>query len=146
MKRLLACGVGVILLALGTTCSEPDRRVMAASSDGAIEVTLSAKKNWLRPGESLPIRVQVRSVVGQLAQTTRESLTFVSNNGTVVPSLLSVTFVGLQDSISAGVTEVYEGWVTFSVSSFTSSDRQGELHALFGDAQATLKIRIVDGD
>ena len=143
MMRLLACCVGVALIGVAAGCSEPGKRVTAATADGDFEVTLTARKNWLRPGETLPIRLRVESLAGQLATTAREPLTFVVNNGTVSPSLLTITFVGRNDSLSIGVERVYEQWVSFSLSSYASPDRQGEIHALFRDIQATLKIRIV---
>jgi hypothetical protein len=143
MTRLLACCLGVWLIA-AAGCSDPDRSVSASSEDGAFEVTLTAKKNWLRRGESLPVRVVVESLDGQLAETTRETLSFVVNNGTVSPSYLTITFVGRDDSATAGVEERYGGWITFVASPLPSSeDRQGEVHALFKDIQATLKVRIL---
>jgi len=144
MKRLLIGGVCVGLLAGALGCSEPDKRVVAASADGAFEVALSAKKNWLRPGDALPIRVEVVSLAGRLAATRRETMTFVVNNGSVTPSYLPITFVGRDDSVTAGAEDTYRGWITFTSSYSAAATDQGEVHALFGDIQATLKIRITE--
>lgn len=146
MTRLLVCCVGAWLAAVAAGCSEPDERVAAATADGAFELTLSAEKNWLRPGESLPVRLRLESVDGPLARTVRDTIEFLANNGSVSPARLIITFVGRSDTVTGGVDEVYEDWLTFTVSSFASSSRQGEIHALFRDLHATLKVRIVDGN
>lgn len=144
MTRLFVCCVAAWLAAVAAGCSEPDKRVAAATADGAFELTLSAEKNWLRPGESLPVRLRLESVGGPPVQTTRDTVEILANNGSVHPTRLVVIFVGRSDTLTAGVDEVYEDWLTFTLSSFASSARQGEVHALFRDLHATLKIRIVD--
>lgn len=143
MNRLLACCVGAGLLVAAAGCSEPDKRVTAATDDGALELTLSAGKNWLRPGESLPVRLRVTSVDGRLAETVRDTVELLANNGSVMPSRVVITFVGQADTLTKGVDAVYEDWLTFTVSPFASDQRQGELHALYRDLHATLKIRVV---
>ena len=121
--RLLACWVGVGLLAAMAGCSEPDKRVTVATDDGAFELTLSAEKNWLRPGESLPVRLRVASVGGRLAETVRDTVELLANNGSVTPSRVVITFVGQADTLTRGADVVYEDWLTFTVSSFASDQR-----------------------
>lgn len=144
MKRLLVYAVGVAgLVAAAISCSEPDKRVTAATADGAFQITLSTDKNWLRPGESLPVRLRVVSVGGQLAETRRDTIELLANNGTVSPSRIPVTFVGQADTLTQGVETSFEDWLTFTVSTYVSAERQGEIHALFRDLHATLKVRVV---
>ena len=126
---------------------EPERIVSAQTGDGRFELTLEAHKNWLKPGETLAVRVTVTSLQGQLAQSLRDTVTFVANAGSVAPNRLVFTFVGRGDSLygSDGVTTNYTDWVTFAMSALSSQAnpaRQGEVIALFQDLEAILKIRV----
>jgi len=124
----------VAALALGLWgCSEPDKRVTASTGD--FEVSLEAKKNWVRPGDELPIQVRVKSRTGPVQEDVDEVIEFVVNNGTVSPSSLSVHL--------AGPDSLFTGWITFTASSRVTPPDQAEIHAIFRDALATLKIRIV---
>ncbi|MFH1569844.1 MAG: hypothetical protein ABIL09_17755 [Gemmatimonadota bacterium] len=131
-------------LAAAVGCSDPDRRVTAVTADNAFELTLAAEKNWLHPGESLPVRLRLVSLAGQLSETARDTVEVVANNGTATPSRLLVTFVGRDDTVTVGAVDTYEDWLTFSVSPFVTAGRQGEIHALYRDVQATLKVRILE--
>ena len=137
------------LLALVACSKEPKRIVTSETVDGRWELTLEARKNRLRPGESLPVRVTLVSLAGQPVSTFRDTIDFVSNAGTVTPSRLVFTFIGSQDTsyTGAGSTTTFGDWVTYSLSTSSSQaneDRQGELSALFRDLEAVLKIRIVE--
>ena len=131
------------LVALALGCSEPDSTVTRSTEDEQFEITLKAKKNHLKLGEALPILVTVESTTGQLITTTRDTIDFVANLGSVWPSRLVFTFVGRDDSVSTGVTTVYSEWVTFTLEQ-PAEGRQADLHALFRDLDTTLKIRIVE--
>jgi hypothetical protein len=137
------------LLALVACGEEPERIVSAETADGRWELTLEARKNTLRAGESLAVRVTLVSLAGQPASTFRDTIDFVSNAGTVTPSRLVFTFIGLQDTsyTGAGSTTTFGDWVTYSMSTSSSQaneGRQGELSAFFRDLEAVLKIRIVE--
>lgn len=140
-RWMAAVCVGLLYLAVG--CSEPDRSVTGHTDDDAFSLTLTAQKNWLKPGESLPVRIEVKSLSGRPLEARRDTVELVANNGTVVPNRLFFSFVGVGDSLSTEAEPTYADWVTFSLSSYATAKRQGEIHALFRDLQATLKIRIV---
>ena len=128
---------------------EPDKLVNARSADGAFELTVEGRKNSLKRGESLALKVTVESLAGQLAETVRDTITFVANAGSVSPSRLVFTFVGRDDSLYSrgGIETTYTDWVTYTMSTSTTtaaSDRQGEVMALYRDLEAVYKIRIVD--
>ena len=132
------------LVALALGCSEPDSTVTRSTEDEQFEITLKAKKNHLKSEEALPILVTVESTTGQLVTTTRDTIDFVANLGSVSPSRLVFTFVGRDDSVSTGVTTVYSEWVTFTLDQgYLLVGRQADLHALFRDLDTTLKIRVV---
>ncbi len=133
------------LVALALGCSEPDSTVTRSTEDEQFEITLKAKKNHLKSGETLPILVTVESTTGQLVTTTSYTIDFVANLGSVSPSRLVFTFVGRDDSVSTGATTVYSEWVTFTLDQgYLLVGRQADLHALFRDLDTTLKIRIVE--
>lgn len=126
---------------------EPKAAVTRATEDGRFSLTLEARKNSLKRGESLNVKVTVQSLQGPLEQTLRDTVLFVANAGTVTPSRLVFTLVGATDSLYQEATTTYSDWVTYTVSTQTtqaSRTRQGEVQALFQDLEAVLKIRIVE--
>ena len=123
-------------------CGEPEKQVTRASADGRFALSLRAEKNWLHPGEVLPIRVRVESLQGSLEHSLVDTLKFLANNGALAPAQLVVAFAGTADSAAAGVDSAYENWVIFTASAKATPQNQGEVNALFQDAQAVLKIRI----
>ena len=136
---------GWMLVALGLCgCSEPDESITRSTEDGQFSLTLRADKNWVRPGDSLPIQVRVESLTGVLEETISDRIEFVVNNGAVSPTYFTVTFTGRSDTLATEFETVVTDWITYTVSSFSTSEEQGEVHALFLDLQATLKVRIVD--
>ena len=155
-KRRSGAGLGVIgrttsvatlvllaVVGLSPGCSEPDKQVSRSTADGDFEVVLAGEKNWIRPGESLPILVTVTSLAGPLQERLFEEVTFVVNNGSITPRSLTVVMAGTADSLAGPPETEYSEWGTFTASGNVSSERQGEIHAMFMDALATLKIRIV---
>ena len=135
------CFTAVLLFGL-LGCSEPDEKVTAAEDKRAFALSLEAEENWMRPGNKLPIRVRVESLTGPVQEELVEEVEFIANNGTVSPPSLIVVLAG-PDSLGQGAESLYTGWVTFTSSSRATSVDQGEIHAIFRDALATLKIRIV---
>lgn len=135
MRWLLA-----ILLLAG--CAEPDKQVTRSTADHRFALSLQAEKNWLHPGEVLPVRVRVESLGGPLEHSLVDTLKFLVNNGALAPQQLVVAFAGTADSAATGVAEVYENWLIFQASPRATPQNQGEIEALFRDAQTTLKIRI----
>lgn len=150
MKRLRISISLLVLLSLVAGCGEKqDRLVSAETDDGAWELTLEARKNSLRRGEALPVRVTLVRLAGQPAQTMRDTIEFIANGGNVSPQRLVFTFVGSQDTTYTGdgFTTQFADWITYSLNSSTSqlpSGRQGEISALFRDVEAVLKIRVID--
>lgn len=123
-------------------CAEPDKQVTRSTSDQRFALSLQTEKNWLHPGEVLPVRVRVESLAGPLEHSLVDTLKFTANNGTLAPLQLVVAFAGTADSAAVGGASVYENWVIFQASSRATPQNQGEINALFQNAQATLKVRI----
>ena len=140
-QALVVKAVGVTLsLALAMAfggCSEPDNQVSRSTADGEFELVLHAERNWVVSEGKLPVRVVVRSLAGPLEEGLVDQVTFVVNNGDVSPR--TVTAI-----ISEAEGEYLE-WVIFTAARNLSYDQQGEINAIFRDALATLKIRIVPG-
>ena len=118
-------------------CSEPDNQVSRSTADGEFELVLTAERNWIVSEGKLPVRVVVRSLAGPLEDGLVDQVTFVVNNGDVSPR--TVTAI-----ISEAEGEYLE-WVIFTAARNLSTEQQGEINAVFRDALATLKIRIVPG-
>ena len=118
-------------------CSEPDNQVSRSTADGEFELVLHAERNWVVSEGELPVRVVVRSLAGPLEDGLVDQVTFVVNNGDVSPR--TVTAI-----ISEAEGEYLE-WVIFTAARNLSYDQQGGINAIFRDALATLKIRIVPG-
>lgn len=153
MKTLL-----VLIVALCLGCAEePDRIIGSTTEDGHFEITLEASREWVRPGDSLPIKVRIEQLVEALDEDLSTEVEFVVNNGSVSPSSLDVIFFapyvvevgdgeagdGEADDVSReGGARVFEQWVTFEADSRADASVQGEVHALFLDIRSTLKIRI----
>ena len=106
IQRLLRPVCLVSALAL-VGCSEPDKQVTRSTEDGKFAVSLEGRKNWVRPGESLPIEVRVESLTGRLEETLTDSVEFIVNNGTVTPNPLTFSFIGTADEFAqvTGSTE-----------------------------------------
>jgi hypothetical protein len=138
----------LLIAALLAGCAEPGKQVTRSTADGRFALSLEAEKNWLHPGEVLPVRVRVQSLTGPLEHSLVDTLKFLLNNGFLVnngvltPAQLIVAFAGTADSGAVGVASAYENWVVFQASPRATPQNQGEIEALFQDAQATLKIRI----
>ena len=132
--------LALVLACLG--CSEPDKRVSRSTADGEFELVLEAERNWVVPNGSLPVKVVVRSLAGPLADGLVDQVTFVVNNGDVSPR--NVTAIISQEGLEGDEAETeYLAWVTFTAARDLSTVEQGRIDAIFRDALATLKIRIV---
>ncbi|MBT3346061.1 MAG: hypothetical protein HN712_24240 [Gemmatimonadetes bacterium] len=138
---MAALVLGMLLL---SGCSEPDTSVTRSTSDEQFELRLEARKNHLKSEESLPVWVEVERLAGRPASSFRGTVDFVTNQGSVSPNRLDFTLIGQDDSVSVGPTTIYGEWVTFTLSRSPADGRQAELHALFNDLDAILKIRIVE--
>ena len=146
--RLVQWVTMLVLSAVFGCGEEPERIVSGTTDDGRFELTLEARKNSLKPGETLLVQVTVESLQGRLATSHADTINFFANAGTVQSNRLIFTFVGLDDTLytGEGPTTSYTDWVTYTMSTsstLASSDRQGEVIAQFRDLQAVLKIRIV---
>ena len=138
--------LALLIAGLGTGwsgCSEePDRVVRSSTGDGTFALVLEAEKDWVRPGESLLVQVQVESLQGPVQEELVEEITLVANNGSVSASRLMVIMAG-PDTLGQGAERRFVEWVTFTAASRSGAGMQGEVYALFRDIAATLKIRIV---
>ena len=133
-------------------CSEPGNQVSRSTADGEFELVLHAERNWVVSEGKLPGRVVVRSLAGPLEDGLVDQVTFVVNNGDVSPRSLNIPGPpgppGPDREGGADGDEAegeYLEWVIFTAARNLSYDQQGEINAIFRDALATLKIRIVPG-
>jgi hypothetical protein len=133
----------LLTAALLAGCAEPDKAVTRATENGRFALSLEAEKNWLHPGEILPVLVRVESLAGTLEHGLVDTLKLVANNGTLAPLQLVVAFAGSADSVAVGVDRVFENWIYFAASTRATPQNQGEINALFQNARAVLKIRIL---
>ena len=125
-------------------CSEPDNPVSRSTADGEFELVLHAERNWVVSEGKLPVMVVVRSLAGPLEDGLVDEVTFVVNNGDVSPrSVIAIIPEGGADGDEA--EDEYLEWVIFTAARNLSTEQQGEINAIFRDALATLKIRIVPG-
>jgi hypothetical protein len=139
----------LMALSLWGCGEDPERLVSETTDDEGFEMTLEARKNFLRPGEKLLVQVTVESLQGQLTSTWKDTVNLFANAGTVEPSRLTFTFIGSADTLytGGGVETRFSDWVTYTMSTSSSTanpDRQGEVIAQFRDLEAVLKIRIID--
>ena len=141
MSRARVCFVCCTVLALAG-CSDPDKQVSRSTEDREFAVSLKAEKNWVYPGHSLPVQVRLESLGGPVQEDLDDKIVLIANSGTATPASLNVNLAG-PDSVGNEAEQVFTGWVTFRASNQVTPENQGEIHALFQDAQATLKIRIV---
>ena len=102
MKTGLLMTTLAMSLALAGCGDEPERIVSAKTADGRWELTLEARKNSLRPEETLAVRVTLESLVGQPTETFRDTIALLSNAGSVSPTRLVFTFLGSQDTTYTG--------------------------------------------
>jgi hypothetical protein len=144
------------MIALSWGCAEePSRIVGSTTEDGRFEITLEAARDWVRPGDSLPIKVRIEQLVDTLDEDLSVEIEFIVNNGSVSPSSLEVEFLApyvadadddeqaeRDEVIREGGARIFEQWLTFEADSRTDASVQGEIHALFLDIRSTLKIRI----
>jgi hypothetical protein len=142
MSRLNALNLLAALLVAWTGCSEPDRAVSSTTGDNLFSLRLEAQKQWVRPGGVVPVRVRVERLGGPPPEDVEGQVQFAVNNGAVSPSLLQVKLAA-PDSAGQGGERVFAEWVIFTARTTATAQDQGEIHALFRDAVATLKIRIV---
>lgn len=131
------------LAALGAlACSEPDRRVTAPTGDGRFALSLEAGRGHVRPGDEVPVHVVVASLRGPVTEEVLAPIDLVVNNGTCSPTSVVATIDG-PDSLGHGAGERFETWIIFRAAASVTPDDQGEIMALFEDAVASLRIRIV---
>ena len=109
-------------------CSEPDRIVTQSTGDGGFDLLLQAEKNWVRPGESLPVQVAIRSLFGPLQEGLDGELVIFASNGTVegrferdsigvvVPPTLIISLPAADDSLTTGPVTAFNTSTRRSVS------------------------------
>jgi len=153
----MAALFGAAALAATTSCSEPDDRSLnSVTGDHEFELVLVAEQNWVRAGETLPIRVGVTRLIGPPLEDFEDSIRIFVSNGSVtgdfsrdirgsltLPLRLSVSVPASTDSTATGPSALFSTWISFTPSSAVSAERQGQVHAAFRDALTTLDIRIV---
>jgi hypothetical protein len=90
-----------------------------------------------------PVKVRVESLVGPLVEAWATELELVANNGDISPSSLYVEFDGVaEDEVANQADSVFEAWITFEAESRIEQLAQGEVHAMFLEQHAVIKLRI----
>ncbi len=130
----------VLLAALG--CSEPEKVVGSHTEDGQFRLVLEAEKNWVRPRGNLPILVRLERLGGPPAEDFEGEISLVANGGTLSPARFTID-LDAPDSTGAGGEHSFANWAVFTASSSGTVAERAEINAYFGDALATLKIRVV---
>ena len=130
-------------MAASLACSDPDSSITRSTDDGDFALTLKAKKNWLRPGDVLPVQVRLKSLRGELEETLSGRIELSANVGRLDVDYLDFTFTGTSDTLATEHETVFADWIEFASFSSTDEIEQGELHAIYEDLQVTLKIRFV---
>ncbi len=140
MKSLvLVCAA----LLCASCAEEPKRLVGATTADGRFKLSLEATDDWVRAGFSLPVKVRVESLVGPLVEAWETELELVANNGDISPSSLHVEFDGVaEDEVANQEDSVFEAWITFEAENRIEQLAQGEVHAMFLEQHAVIKLRI----
>ena len=123
-------------------CSEPDKIVSSGTEDGQFRLTLEADKNWVRPRGDLPVLVRLQRLAGPPAEDFVGEIELVANGGSVSPAKLSATLAA-PDSTGRGGERTFVDWVVFTASSSATVQERANISAFFGDALATLKVRVV---
>ena len=116
---------------------EPESRIVRSSADDVFTLTLEAPVNHVLPEDSIPIRVQLEYGGPPLVDSLAVDIDLVANNGQLDIQRLSAVFPG-----GGTVDNRFTGWVVFTAFRGITSKHQGEVHALAGEIQARLKIRI----
>lgn len=146
MSQFLRRYVWVLVCAFGVLgCTEPAKEIIGNTADGQFELTLRADPNWVRPSGTLLVELVVRRLDPTAQLDFSDRISLVASNGTVTPISVTPDFSpALGDSIEK---QVYQSWIEFRApaTSFSgpTGEQQGELSALFREARATFKVRIV---
>ena len=93
--------------------------------------------------EVLPIEVKLVSVNGPLEDGLDEEIEFLVNNGSLDEDEVDAVLKAPDDPYPGDT--IFRAWISFEADPETAkaTESQGEIHALFRDVLATLKIRIV---
>ena len=155
-KRLLVLALVMLTPVILTlsACENPNKLVSQTTADGRFALTLRKERDWVRPGESLPVWVAIESLDGPLPEELVLTVDLIANNGEVDPAVLLAVFPGPGDAPDAKRAR-FGAWVVFKAATFTAATRdardpvpiakqeQGEIHALFLDALTLLRFSIV---
>jgi hypothetical protein len=133
-----------LLIALLATlsCSEPEKVVGSSTEDGQFRLALETEKNWVRPRGNLPVLVRLERLGGPPAEDFEGEIVLVANGGTLSPSRFSID-LDAPDSTGGGGEHSFASWTVFTAASGSTVQERAEINAYFGDALATLKIRVV---
>ncbi len=142
MKKHAIFLLTALLCGVAASCSEPDNIVSSSTENGQFRLTLEAEENWVRPRGDLPIRVRLERLGGPPQEPFFGEIELIANGGSVSPASIDVE-LDAPDSTGAGGASAFESWTIFSASSGGSVAERADISAFFGDALATLKIRIV---
>ncbi len=110
-KRWLPSAACLWAMAALFACSDPDSSITRSTDDGAFALTLKAKKNWVRPGDVLPIQVRLVSLRGELEETLSGRIEFVANVGRLDVDYLDFTLTGTSDALATEYETVFSDWI-----------------------------------
>ncbi len=145
--------------AISRALADAGYRLLVNYHSSAVEAEELRDELLAAGGEVIAVQADVseRSQVTRMLETALQQygrVDLVVNNGTVSPAFVQVTLAGPGFDGSPADTR-FVAWVTFRANTGQtvdsrgnvtglSSAHQGEIHALFGDVMATIKIRIAD--
>jgi hypothetical protein len=135
--------LGGLLNVMG--CSDPAKEISGTTSDGQFELVLRADPNWVRPSASLMVELLVRRLDPSVQLSFNDRISFVVNNGSVLPTRISPSFApAFGETVEK---QVYRTWLEFKAPTpgfgGSGGEQESEINAIFRGLRATFKVRIV---
>ena len=142
MKNYTRTALTILFCMTAWACSEPDKIVSSSTEDGRFRLSLEAEENWVRPSGELPVVLRIERIGGPPSEDFFGEVELLTNGGGISPSSVSVEMAA-PDSLGVGGEDSFMTWLVFTASSRASTVGRADIRALFGDALATLRVRVV---
>ena len=145
MKNYTRIALTALFCLTAWACSEPDKIVSSHTEDGQFRLSLEAEENWVRPSGELPVILRIERIGGPPSEDFFGEIELVTNGGGISPTSVSVEMAA-PDSLGIGGEDSFMTWLVFTASSRASTVDRADIRAFFGDALATLRIRVVPAE
>ena len=142
MKNYTRIALTVLVCMIAWACSEPNKIVSSSTEDGQFRLSLEAEENWIRPSGELPVVLRIERIGGPPSEDFFGEIELVTNGGDISPSFVDVELAA-PDSLGMGGEDSFVTWLVFTADSRASIAERADIRAFFGDALATLRIRVV---